>query len=78
MDEPPISIDPTSNSSRIVPTFKGYSPSGNVTGEVVYANYGTLEDFAPLEVINTFFEHFFVEKSALWKKKSHTECLLST
>jgi hypothetical protein len=69
--------DPTSNRSDIVPTFVGYSPSGNVTAETVrvaapsfpflcarshrwnaryrrldqvYANYGTVEDFAELEV----------------------------
>jgi N-acetylated-alpha-linked acidic dipeptidase len=47
--EDPVPQDPTSNRSDIVPTFVGYSPSGNVTAETVYANYGTVEDFAELE-----------------------------
>ena len=33
-------------------TFNGYSPSGQVTGEMVYANYGTIEDFLYLRNIN--------------------------
>eukprot|EP01118_Nematostelium_gracile_P010270 TRINITY_DN3521_c0_g1_i2.p1 TRINITY_DN3521_c0_g1~~TRINITY_DN3521_c0_g1_i2.p1 ORF type:complete len:721 (-),score=152.80 TRINITY_DN3521_c0_g1_i2:96-2045(-) len=45
MQEPPYPQDKTSNDTDAVMTFLGYSPSGNVTAEVVYANYGTLEDF---------------------------------
>ena len=37
--------DPFQDDPRILPAFNGSSPSGNVTGEVVYANYGTLADF---------------------------------
>jgi N-acetylated-alpha-linked acidic dipeptidase len=33
---------------RILPAFNGSSPSGDVTAEVVYANYGTLADFQKL------------------------------
>jgi N-acetylated-alpha-linked acidic dipeptidase len=33
---------------RILPAFNGSSPSGDVTAEVVYANYGTLADFQRL------------------------------
>ncbi len=33
---------------RILPAFSGSSPSGDVTGDVVYANYGTLADFKKL------------------------------
>ncbi len=40
--------DPFQNDPRILPAFNGSSPSGDVTGEVVYANYGTLEDFKKL------------------------------
>lgn len=33
----------------LVPTFLGYAANGNVTGEYVYANYGTIKDFANLK-----------------------------
>lgn len=49
LKEEPVPQDPTSDRSDIVPTFVGYSPSGNVTSETVYANYGSVEDFAELE-----------------------------
>eukprot|EP01127_Copromyxa_protea_P018504 TRINITY_DN5843_c0_g1_i1.p1 TRINITY_DN5843_c0_g1~~TRINITY_DN5843_c0_g1_i1.p1 ORF type:complete len:638 (-),score=112.15 TRINITY_DN5843_c0_g1_i1:159-2072(-) len=41
--------DPTSRDPRIIPTFHGYAASGNVTAEVVYVNYGRLEDYTELE-----------------------------
>ena len=37
--------DPFQDDPRILPAFNGSSPSGDVTGEVVYANYATLADF---------------------------------
>ena len=40
--------DPFQNDPRILPAFNGSSPSGDVTGDVVYANYGTLTDFKKL------------------------------
>jgi len=40
--------DPFQDDPRILPAFNGSSPSGNVTGDVVYANFGTLEDFKKL------------------------------
>ncbi len=40
--------DPFQNDPRILPAFSGSSPSGDVTGEVVYANYGNLADFKKL------------------------------
>jgi N-acetylated-alpha-linked acidic dipeptidase len=40
--------DPYENSNRIVMPFNGSSGSGDVTGEVVYANYGRLDDFNEL------------------------------
>jgi N-acetylated-alpha-linked acidic dipeptidase len=30
---------------RVLPAFNGYSPSGEVTADIVYANYGRPEDF---------------------------------
>jgi N-acetylated-alpha-linked acidic dipeptidase len=40
--------DPYQDDSRVLPAFNGSSPSGDVTGDVVYANYGTPEDFQKL------------------------------
>ncbi len=41
--------DPYDNDSRVVMPFSGMSPSGDAEAEVVYANYGTPEDFEKLE-----------------------------
>jgi N-acetylated-alpha-linked acidic dipeptidase len=40
--------DPFQDDPRILPAFNSSSPSGDVTAEVVYANYGTLADFRQL------------------------------
>jgi N-acetylated-alpha-linked acidic dipeptidase len=40
--------DPFQDDPRILPAFNGSSPSGDVTAEVVYANYGSLADFQEL------------------------------
>jgi N-acetylated-alpha-linked acidic dipeptidase len=40
--------DPGQDNPRVVMPFNGSSGSGDVTGEVVYANYGRLEDFNEL------------------------------
>jgi N-acetylated-alpha-linked acidic dipeptidase len=40
--------DPYQNDPRITPAFNGSSPSGDVTGEVVYANYCRPEDYDKL------------------------------
>jgi len=40
--------DPFQDDPRILPAFNGSSPSGDVTGEVIYANYGSLADFKKL------------------------------
>lgn len=37
--------DPTTGSDDRIPTFHGYSASGNVTGQFVYVNYGTYQDY---------------------------------
>lgn len=47
-----VSDDPYQNDKRILTAFNGYSPSGDVTAQVVYANYGTPEDFAYLAAHN--------------------------
>lgn len=43
-------LDEDANRScLVVPPYHGFSADGNVTGELVYANYGDLEDFEELE-----------------------------
>ena len=44
-----VSDDPYQDDKRIVTAFNAYSPSGNVTADVVYANYGRPQDFARLD-----------------------------
>lgn len=41
--------DPYDDDPRVVMPYSGYSPSGDVEAEVVYANYGTPDDIARLE-----------------------------
>ncbi len=43
-----VDDDPGQNNPRVVMPFNGSSASGDVSGEVVYANYGRLEDFNEL------------------------------
>ncbi len=44
-----VSDDPFQKDPRILPAFNEYSPSGDVTAEVIYANYGRPEDFKKLQ-----------------------------
>ena len=44
--------DPYDNNPRVVMPFNGSSGSGDVTAEVVYANYGRLEDFNKLAAMH--------------------------
>lgn len=48
--EPPIADDPGSSMAQY-PTVNGYSGVGDVTGDVVYVNYGLIEDYARLDSI---------------------------
>jgi len=41
--------DPTSSNPKITPLFNGYSASGDVTGPLVYANYGLPGDYEDLK-----------------------------
>jgi N-acetylated-alpha-linked acidic dipeptidase len=43
-----VDSDPYQNNPGVTPAFSGYSPSGDVTADVVYANYGRPEDFKTL------------------------------
>src|SRR3989442_4663937 len=44
-----VNGDPYQDDPRVVMPFNGMSPSGDVEGEVVYANYGSPQDFKKLE-----------------------------
>ena len=46
--EPPVPNDPTSAQPQYL-TVNGYSGQGDVTGDVVYVNYGLIEDYAQLD-----------------------------
>ncbi len=50
LQEPPIPEDPTSGQTdEQLPTYNAYSIDGDVTGPLVYVNYGTPEDYEVLE-----------------------------
>jgi N-acetylated-alpha-linked acidic dipeptidase len=44
-----VDHDPFQDDPRVVMPFNGMSPSGDVEGDVVYANYGTPDDFDKLD-----------------------------
>jgi N-acetylated-alpha-linked acidic dipeptidase len=50
LEEPALSVDPTSDQkSEQLPTYNAYSIDGDVTGPLVYVNYGRPEDYEVLE-----------------------------
>ena len=52
LDEPVISIDPTSNQKdEQLPTYNAYSHDGDVTAPLVYVNYGAPADYEQLDAM---------------------------
>jgi N-acetylated-alpha-linked acidic dipeptidase len=50
LQEPPVPGDPTSNQqSEQLPTYNAYSIDGDVTGRLVYVNYGLPRDYEELD-----------------------------
>jgi N-acetylated-alpha-linked acidic dipeptidase len=50
LQEPVVSVDPTSNQiAEQLPTYNAYSIDGDVTGPLVYVNYGNREDYEQLD-----------------------------
>ena len=50
LQEPAIPEDPTSSqTAEQLPTYNAYSADGDVTGPLVYVNYGTREDYEELD-----------------------------
>lgn len=45
LEEPPLPEDPTTGREDRIPTFHGYSASGNATGHLVYAHMGLRADY---------------------------------
>lgn len=49
LKEPAVAGDPTSGQPDQLPTFNAYAADGDVTGDLVYVNYGTPEDYRVLD-----------------------------
>jgi N-acetylated-alpha-linked acidic dipeptidase len=50
LEEPPLAQDPTSNQqAEQLPPYNAYSLDGDVTGPLVYVNYGTRDDYEQLD-----------------------------
>jgi N-acetylated-alpha-linked acidic dipeptidase len=50
LEEPPVAVDPTSSQkSEQLPSFNAYSVDGDVTGPLVYVNYGRPVDYEELD-----------------------------
>jgi N-acetylated-alpha-linked acidic dipeptidase len=50
LDEPALAVDPTSSQKdEQLPTYNSYSPDGDVTGPLVFVNYGLPADYEQLE-----------------------------
>ncbi|KAF9878604.1 glutamate carboxypeptidase [Colletotrichum karsti] len=56
LEEDVLEEDPSSGLPNRVPTFHGYSASGNVTGSFVFVNYGTYQDYEDLVKANVSLE----------------------
>ncbi|KAL6714104.1 hypothetical protein ACLMJK_008598 [Lecanora helva] len=52
LEEDILEEDPTSGLDNRIPTFHGYSATGNVTAQYVYVNFGTYQDFEDLVAAN--------------------------
>lgn len=49
LKEPPIAEDPDSSDAGQLPTYNAYSADGDVTGQLIYVNYGTPADYDELK-----------------------------
>lgn len=56
LEEDELEDDPTSTLPDGVPVFHGYSASGNVTAQFVYANFGSYDDYEDLLNANVTLE----------------------
>ena len=51
LPEGPVAGDSTSSAFPQVPTFNAYSGNGSAAGEIVYVNYGLIQDYAHLDSV---------------------------
>src|ERR1700722_11539150 len=52
LEEPTLAIDPTSDQKKEqLPTYNAYSRDGDVTGPLVYVNYGAPADYEQLDAM---------------------------
>lgn len=56
LEEDVLDDDPTTALENGIPTFHGYSASGNVTTSYVFVNFGTYQDFEDLRTRNVSLE----------------------
>lgn len=56
LEEDVLDSDPTTGRDDRIPTFHGYSASGNVTAPFVFVNYGTYQDYEDLVKANVSLE----------------------
>ena len=50
LEEPPVAVDPTSSQkAEQLPPFNAYSIDGDVTGPLIYVNYGLPSDYEELD-----------------------------
>ena len=56
LEEDVLDEDPTTALEDRVPTFHGYSATGNVTAQFVYVNFGTYQDYEDLVKANVSLE----------------------
>jgi N-acetylated-alpha-linked acidic dipeptidase len=49
LEEPPVAADPTSSNPGIIPSYNAFSGDGDVTAQLVYANYGVPADYDTLK-----------------------------
>ena len=47
--EPPLAADPDTKQAGVLPPYNAYAKDGDVTGEVVYVNYGVPDDYTVLD-----------------------------
>ena len=48
LEEQEIESDPSTKSTKVIPTFHAYSPSADISAKVVFVNYGSEEDYSTL------------------------------
>jgi N-acetylated-alpha-linked acidic dipeptidase len=56
LEEDVLEEDPSTGLTTRIPTFHGYSASGDVTAQYVFANYGTFKDYDDLVKANVSLE----------------------